>query len=184
VRFDAALGSVAVAGGRGIFGRLSFPARRVLRWFWYVLVSVAFALLIVGGCAPPDELSDADCRADLTCWSDKHWTTAANECDPLVVRSTPGRYRWDIDIGVPMFDKVAWHDEAAGTILYEGHRIKFKSASDKWRQMRYRCVYDPDARKISLLRVKPFSEPPKDTCGTRHWYTGFMPNNVVAEISH
>ena len=124
------------------------------------LAIMALVFSCVAGCISPlTEEELADCRQDLTCWSDKHWTTAADECEPLVVRSAPGRHRWDIGIRVPMFDKVAWRDEAAGVVLYEGRRIRFRSASGEWRQMRYRCVHDPKARKTTLLSIEPYYEP-------------------------
>lgn len=120
------------------------------------LAMIALVFSCVAGCiSPQTEEELAVCRQDLVCWSDKHWTTAADECESLVVRSIPGRYRWDIGIRILMFDRVAWHDDAAGVILYEGDRIKSRSMSGEWRQMRYRCVHDPESRKTTLLSVEP-----------------------------
>ncbi len=127
----------------------------------FAVVGVGLAMIglvfsCVAGCASPQtEEEPAACRQDLSCWSDKHWTTAADECESLVARSTSGRYRWDIGLRVPMFDMIAWHDKAAGVILYEGRRINFRSVSGEWRRMRYRCIHDPNSRRTRLLSVEP-----------------------------
>ena len=131
------------------------------------LAMIGLVFSCVASCASPQTEEElAACRQDLSCWSDKHWTTTADECESLVEQSSPGRHRWDFGIRVPMFDQVTWHDEAAGVILYEGHRIKFRSGLGEWQQMRYRCVYDPNTRTTTLFSIEPYLEPSRKTRGT------------------
>ena len=93
-------------------------------------LAIALAFSCIAGCiSRQSEEEPADCRRELTCWLDKHWTYTADKCDPLVVVSAPGLYRWDVGIRVPMFDKVTWHDEAAGVVRYEGQVIRFRTES-------------------------------------------------------
>ncbi len=118
-------------------------------------IAVVLSMLLGGCISPQTEEELAACRQDLTCWSDKYWTTAAPECERLVTESAPGRFRWDLGIRVPMFDSVAWHNEAAGAVLYEGQVIRFKMESGAWQRMRYGCTYDPASGVVALLSIRP-----------------------------
>ena len=90
---------------------------------------------------------EAACRNDAKCSFEPHAFDAKHHCAQAVERLAQYQHEWtDSIFGKSKFDRVGWADQAAGTYLLLGNAIKMQNGFGAWRNMSYRCVFDPSSQ--------------------------------------
>ena len=96
---------------------------------------------------PTEEETEAGeniaCRRDLQCWGDRHQLSATAVCEPLIERMAKYTYEWTDGWLGSKFDRFMWKDRKAGTLAYQGDKIRFQNAFGAWQNMTYWCTYNP-----------------------------------------
>lgn len=88
--------------------------------------------------------AEAACRSDVVCSFKPHDFEAKYRCGQAVERLAQYQHEWtDSIFGKSKFDRIGWADQSAGTYLLLGNAIKMQNGFGAWRNMSYRCVYDP-----------------------------------------
>lgn len=94
------------------------------------------------------QLSDAECRQDLQCYTAKHKIDATVACKPAIEKRAKYQAEWTDGFLTPAFSRIAWVDQKAGQVAYIGDKIKFQNGFGAWTFMTYRCAFDPATKRI------------------------------------
>ena len=79
------------------------------------------------------------CRNDLKCWGYRHRGDAISTCTPLIEGMAKYTYKWTGS----KFESFTWKDRIAGTVAYQGNKIRFQNGFSAWQNMSYWCIYNP-----------------------------------------
>ena len=117
------------------------------------LFLLALLASFVGWCASPSEEDRAACRADISCWGDKHQIEAEVSCRKPLERLAKYDFKWTDDYGNPMFSRWRWVGPLPpnGTLIYIGDRLQLQNGFGAFVAHTYECQYNPDTKEV--LRV-------------------------------
>jgi hypothetical protein len=100
---------------------------------------------------PPSARTAADCDANCV---RRSADTAAQACVPLIEAKAPIDYDWLSRPFGGMFTQAEKPDKD-GIIRYRGDGIRILTAQNQWLRHAYECAYDPVARKIVDVQLRP-----------------------------
>jgi hypothetical protein len=126
---------------------------------------------------PPRETNAAQC--DATCVR-RSADTAAQACVPLIEAKAPIDYDWLSRPFGGMFTQ-AEQPGKDGIIRYRGDGIRVLTAQNQWIRHAYECAYDPVARKIVDVQLRPGRlVPPADVA---HFITDVLKKHPGAQVT-
>lgn len=126
---------------------------------------------------PPSAPTAADC--DATCVR-RSADSAAQACVPLIEARAPIDYDWLSRPFGGMFTQ-AEKPGKDGVIRYRGDGIRVLTAQNQWLRHSYECAYDPVARKIVDVQLRPGRlVPPADVA---KFITDILKNHPGAQVS-
>ncbi len=98
--------------------------------------------------------SNATCRKDFNCWSNKFNRAATKACAPEVERAAKNNFEWTDSFTSPKFPRAVINDDGA-SITYVGDAIKMQNGFGAWIIMTYECDFDTQAGRAIAVRVNP-----------------------------
>lgn len=101
-----------------------------------------------------EEKKAEECRADLQCWTDKHYFDASVLCKAVIESMAKYDYEWTDGITTPTFKKIAWADKRKGTITYFGDEVKMQNGFGNFLRQRYACKFDPVAKTVLDVKIE------------------------------
>lgn len=126
---------------------------------------------------PPPAPSAAACDANCV---RRSADTAAQACVPLIEAKAPIDYDWLSRPFGGMFTQ-AEKPGKDGVIRYRGDGIRVLTAQNQWLRHAYECAYDPVARKIVDVQLRPGRlVPPADVA---HFIADILKKHPGAQVS-
>lgn len=119
------------------------------------LLAIVFAAII--GSAPKDPVAvakkEAECKALLQCWGDKHLLAAQQVCREKIEQTAKFDARWTTGTFEPIFAGHRWQRKDAATLTYMGDSVEFQTPLGTWFRHRYQCDFDPATKAVLDVRV-------------------------------
>jgi hypothetical protein len=126
---------------------------------------------------PPSAPTAADCDANCV---RRSADTAAQACVPLIEAKAPIDYDWLSRPFGGMFTQ-AEQPGKDGVIRYRGDGIRVLTAQNQWLRHAYECAYDPVARKIVDVQLRPGRlVPPADVA---HFIADILKKHPGAQVT-
>lgn len=126
---------------------------------------------------PPSAPTAADCDANCV---RRSADSAAQACVPLIEAKAPLDYDWLSRPFGGMFTQ-AEQPGKDGIIRYRGDGIRVLTAQNQWLRHAYECAYDPVARKMVDVQLRPGRlVPPADVA---HFITDILKKHPGAQVS-
>jgi hypothetical protein len=127
--------------------------------------------------APPSAPTAADCDANCV---RRSADSAAQACVPLIEAKAPLDYDWLSRPFGGMFTQ-AEAPGKDGVIRYRGDGIRVLTAQNQWLRHAYECAYDPVARKIVDVELRPGRlVPPADVA---HFIADILKKHPGAQVT-
>ena len=104
--------------------------------------------------APEQIAEEAACKADLSCWGEKHSISAAVYCDDYVEKLAQYDHEWTDGMLEPKFSHYRWKNIDKGIVTYIGDKIKFQNGFGAWQNYVYECDFDPATETILDVRAQ------------------------------
>ncbi|MBY5442723.1 hypothetical protein HFO93_04370 [Rhizobium leguminosarum] len=98
--------------------------------------------------------SEAACKTDFNCWTNKFQRAATKACAPQVERAAKNNFEWTDSFTSPKFPRALINDSGA-SITYVGDAIKMQNGFGAWTIMTYECDFDTIAGAVVAVRVNP-----------------------------
>lgn len=125
----------------------------------------------------PSAPTAADCDANCV---RRSADSAAQACVPLIEAQAPLDYDWLSRPFGGMFTQ-AEQPGKDGIIRYRGDAIRVLTAQNQWLRHAYECAYDPVARKMVDVKLRPGRlVPPADVA---HFITDILKQHPGAQVS-
>ncbi|MBM7048372.1 hypothetical protein [Rhizobium lusitanum] len=98
--------------------------------------------------------SDAACKADFNCWTNKFQHAATNACSPRIERLAKNNFEWTDSFTSPKFPRavIAPNGEM---ITYAGDKMKMQNAFTAWTIVTYECDFDTQSGIAVAVRANP-----------------------------
>lgn len=97
---------------------------------------------------------EANCRADLQCWGNKHSTAAGIRCKRPIERAASYSFEWTDKWYEPKVSHFGWKNKEAGLVTFIGDKVKFQNGFGAWQNMIYECDYDPGKEQVLDVRIR------------------------------
>lgn len=98
--------------------------------------------------------SQAACKSDFNCWTNKFQRAATKACAPKVERLAKNNFEWSDSFSSPKFPR-AMIDEDGTKITYVGDALKMQNGFGAWVIVTYECDFDTAAGTAIAVRVSP-----------------------------
>lgn len=96
-----------------------------------------------------------ECRQDLQCWGEEHWSAATVRCEREIERQAQYEVKWTDSYPDTKLSRRGWLDEEDGTLSYYGDRVQFSNGYGAFQNYVYRCDYDPETQSVLNLELEP-----------------------------
>ena len=97
--------------------------------------------------------SNLPCEKVLGCAAGKAIEDASKQCRPQIEQLAVFAPRWTNRPGDTIFVDYLWHQEAKGTLTFQGKNAEFQDAGGTFGPVAYECDYDPAAKQVLNVRV-------------------------------
>ncbi len=95
------------------------------------------------------------CKKTLTCWSEKHASTARRLCYTPIEKLAKNNHEWTDTWLDAKFSHSKWIDQEKGLIAYLGDKIKFQNGFGGWQYYTYECAIDPRTATLISVHANP-----------------------------
>jgi hypothetical protein len=91
----------------------------------------------------PPVVSEAACKKDLQCWSDRHKIDAVVRCTRAIEAKLRFSHEWTDGVMNPRFARIGWKDPLKGHMTFFGDQLRVQNGFGATQKAEYGCVYDP-----------------------------------------
>jgi len=96
--------------------------------------------------------SDAACKADFNCWTNKFQRAATNLCAPQIEHLAKNNFNWIDSLSSPKFPRA--RISGPGTLItYVGDKIKMQNGFGAWKNVTYECDFDTEKGLVLAVRT-------------------------------
>ncbi|TAL53801.1 zinc ribbon domain-containing protein [Pandoraea sp.] len=97
--------------------------------------------------------ADAQCKAELSCWGEKHIIAASVYCKEPIERLAKYDVKWTDGLMETAMSRYRFADREAATLTYVGDKAQFQNGFGAWQNVVYECDIDPASNRILGVRV-------------------------------
>lgn len=120
-----------------------------------IIVLVALVSIFMPSGDSKPVVDDATCKKDLSCWGDKHISSAVGNCKEPIEKLANYTVRWTDGTLDMKFSQFRWKDQQQGVVTYIGDKIEFQNGFGAWQGHVYECDIDPVSNVVYDVRAKP-----------------------------
>ncbi|AYG59688.1 hypothetical protein [Rhizobium jaguaris] len=96
--------------------------------------------------------SNAACKADFNCWTNKFQRTATNLCAQQIEHLAKNNFEWTDSFSSPKFPRA--RISGPGTLItYVGDKIKMQNGFGAWTIVTYECDFDTEKGVVLAVRA-------------------------------
>lgn len=99
--------------------------------------------------APPK--SEAECQADVQCWSERHSAESLAPCTDAVERMAAHSFRWLDGTFDQKFTHIGLNKDEHKSIRYIGDKIEFQNGFGAFTRYSYTCTWDPVTHQATAI---------------------------------
>lgn len=125
----------------------------------YLVVNLVFdggytgsAPVVVSSRSTVPAINDAQCRQQISCWGERHYTQASVYCESATERQTTNEvkwtHRWESNFTFPI-----WVDPSAGIIGLNSRQVAIKNTFGSWVPVEVSCFYNPSTERVTRVNI-------------------------------
>lgn len=101
------------------------------------------------------EEADANCRKDLQCWAEKHFSSASVYCPQQIERLAKYDVKWTDGMLEPKLSRYKWKSKDKGIVSYIGDKIQFQNGFGAFQNHIYVCDVDTTTDQVVSVDAMP-----------------------------